>query len=377
MCERLTILVEQVPYTEGKMWSGTAMWGFAVSSTLPAYQRLHGVEQGLVMFRAWWRVRCVKGGKTDVTPKHRKSKGWIARCLALGFSPEKASKWEIAGATIALSSKANVAKLREKIAAEKDDEKKALLQAELVLREKRLDAWQVGSTANVERLREEIAAEKDVDKTALLQAELVLHEKRLEIRVIGGQKCQELRRELRLEKAMLEAKKGRAPAVVGETTEWTDDEEARLLELTKIVDTLLYGDGKGKTGVAGGSQRIVDRISGEIVAALETGDEAAAERLTEELKRQQAHLAARVAAGIASIESGRGTYRNPLPTTDKAKVLAWLWKNVSSPYFRGDELNTLLGIMNMDARQVRKLVQNTIAKKKITPLNHRVRLWSD
>jgi hypothetical protein len=172
--------------------------------------------------------------------------------------------------------------------------------------------------------------------------------------------------------ATLEAKKGRSSAAVGETVEWTDDEEARLLELTVIVNTLLYGDGKGKTGVAGGSQRIVDRVSGDIVVALKTGDEAAAERLTEELKRQQAHHALRVAGGIASIESGRGTHRNPLPTTDKAKVLAWMWENVSSPYFRGDELNNLLTGMNMDAHQVRLLMVNTMARQNITPLNRRV-----
>jgi hypothetical protein len=172
--------------------------------------------------------------------------------------------------------------------------------------------------------------------------------------------------------ATLEAKKGPAATTMGETVEWTDDEEARLLELTVIVDTLLYGDGKGKTGNAGGSRRIVDRLSGEIVDALETGDEAAAERLTEELKRQQARHALRVAAGIASIESGRGTSRNPLPTTDKAKVLAWMWKNVSFPYFRGDELDTLLQGMNMDAHQVKILMVNTMARLNITPLNHRV-----
>ena len=136
MCERLTILVEQVPYTEGKMWSGTAMWGFAVSSTLPAYQRLHGVEQGLVMFRAWWRVRCVKGGQTDVSDKHRRTAVWQQRCRALGYDPEKASKWQVAG--------------------------------------------RIGGR-------------------------------------IGGRKCHELRRELRLEMATLEAKKGPAATTMGET----------------------------------------------------------------------------------------------------------------------------------------------------------------
>ena len=327
MCERLTILVEQVPYTKGEMWSGTAMWGFAVSSTLPAYQRQHGVEQGLVMFRAWWRRRCVKGGKAggkvDVSDRHRRTAVWQQRCRALGYNPEKASKWEIAGAT------------------------------DVSAEHRKSEGW-------IERC---FALEYDPEKASKWE--------------IAGATCQELRRELRLEKAMLEAKKGRASAAVGETAEWTDDEEAPLLELTKIVDTLLYGDGKGKTGVAGGSQRIVDRLSGAIVAALETGDEAAAERLTEELKRQQAHLAARVAAGIASIESGRGTNRNPLPTTDREKVLRWVWDNVYFPYFRGEELNTLLEGMEMNGEQVQKLITNSIMRLKINDMNHKVCVVSD